>query len=585
MRLSVVLIGTAALTAAVVLVGALVVDKFDGSPFDDTDGSPFDDTDGSPFDDTDGSPIDAAVSQQTPQITGYGRQARTGESTAVVPRAGIRGEAQPPGDGSQHDNGSQPQRESFAHILDLFENGDPQTAVDWALARSDNGDWPTYLSIALHRWATIDPAAALTHTAGLAAQDAHAALVNYLGTYFPEALFTHAELVDTALRGDAITRALRNAARADPDAAKGLVETFLTGSEYDRAMQVVDGLAERYANQRVDDPAAAIDAALAITDPRQRGRRLGQVMRQLVKGDPMRAVGYYERLPAGAKLDNALSALVNEWAKTDPRGATDWLMTLDDPNATRQLSMSARAWAQEDFTAADQYSKTLEGQARSAFLVGIAWGSRKLPLDEAIGFLDSHRRDPAFAGLSTSILNRWANEAPQEATAFVNELPEATRLMVYQSIVPGLMRQGVDTVEAFLEKTDDARVTRMFAPSMAGQYAQSDPDKALEWLEVMPVGRQRDETIQSLAASISRYDLELAEDTAARASTNTARQRAVVAVLQNSSEAEMLRIAERFGIPEALLDQVKVTSPFRPSRHLFQAIEDANQPVTARSVR
>jgi hypothetical protein len=81
------------------------------------------------------------------------------------------------------------------------------------------------------------------------------------------------------------------------------------------------------------DPAAAANWALSLSDPTAQSRSISQVMRQWAREDPIAAANWINALPPGGSHDSAVAALASSIAATDPQYAVSWAQNIADENA------------------------------------------------------------------------------------------------------------------------------------------------------------------------------------------------------------------------------------------------------------
>ncbi|BCU76943.1 hypothetical protein llg_16580 [Luteolibacter sp. LG18] len=119
-------------------------------------------------------------------------------------------------------------------------------------------------------------------------------------------------------RGDALVALIPTVMARGATEAMAWADGLQDSSLRDRAMrEIAPRLAEK-------DPQGAANWLAAANTP-EAANTIDDVMTVWMKASPSEAVGYYERLPAGAMRTEALSSLVSSMASTDPGQALAFL--------------------------------------------------------------------------------------------------------------------------------------------------------------------------------------------------------------------------------------------------------------------
>lgn len=81
------------------------------------------------------------------------------------------------------------------------------------------------------------------------------------------------------------------------------------------------------------DPAAAANFSLSLSDPSAQSRSISQVMRQWAREDPTAAANWINALPQGSSHDAAVAAFAYTLAQNDPQYAVSWAQNIADETA------------------------------------------------------------------------------------------------------------------------------------------------------------------------------------------------------------------------------------------------------------
>ena len=224
------------------------------------------------------------------------------------------------------------------------------------------------IRVAMNAWLAVDGAAAIMAVR----DDSELGEVANRMTHF--ALFAYPELFvdDRSLlegipdAGQSIRIAARAMAMFDPDAARGMIDTGLSGSTFGRAVLSAADRIER-AEQ---DPYAELESIVAERDRSNQIPRLFELVVRVAAEDPVAAAELIDDLPAPL-MEYAIQALVEIWSRADPEEAARWLAQKNAQVSGEGLSRLANGWGQSDFEAANAFADTLTGRKRAVFLTGL----------------------------------------------------------------------------------------------------------------------------------------------------------------------------------------------------------------------
>ena len=336
------------------------------------------------------------------------------------------------------------------------------------------------IRVAMNAWLAVDGAAAIMAVRG----DPELGEVANRMTHF--ALFAYPELFvdDRSLlegipdAGQSIRIAARAMAMFDPDAARGMIDTGLSGSTFGRAVLSAADRIER-AEQ---DPHTELESIVAERDRSNQIPRLFELVVRVAADDPVAAAELIDDLPAPL-MEYAIQGLVSVWSRADPEEAARWLAQKNAQVSREGLSGLAHGWGQRDFEAANAFADTLTGRKRAVFLTGLVSATGRLSNDELLAWVSRYEDDPAYPNLIMSVAQRLAQEDIGAAVALIDEI-------------------GNESVRGRL------------VPMVFGMWAQNDAESALDWALGLSSGRTRDRAIASIAPSLMDLDMELDLDRA-----------------------------------------------------------------------
>ena len=336
------------------------------------------------------------------------------------------------------------------------------------------------IRVAMNAWLAADGATAIMAVRGDPELRALAARMTQFALFaYPELFVDDPSLLEGIPDGpQSVAMAARAMAMFDPDAARGMVNTRLSGSVFGRAvLKEVDRI-ER--GER--DPRAELESILAGQDKRSRIERLFGLVVRVAADDPVAAAELIEDLP-GSLMGPATQALVAVWSSADPEEAARWLAQRDAQVSGESWSSLAQGWGRSDFEAANAFADTLTGGKRDVFLTGLASATGRMSNDDVLAWVSRYEDDPAYPNLMMSVAQRFASRDPEAAVALIDGI-------------------GNESVRGHL------------LPMVAGMWAQDDAESAFDWARGLAPGRARDQAIASIAPSMMGPDTDFDMDRA-----------------------------------------------------------------------
>lgn len=197
------------------------------------------------------------------------------------------------------------------------------------------------------------------------------------------------ELKNAGFGGHEFTRRLlRRWAQADAPAASTWAGQLPAGAERESALSAV---AIAWANTDLDSAAAW---AQQLPDQAERQTALLAIANEAVRAEPMEALRLAVELPANSERDDAIRRAVMEWAAADATSAVDWAKQIPD-EALRSKVLAAEA---------------------------VAW-SESAPESAATLAVENLPAGRLLDNTVVSIVQRWAQQQPEAAAAWVAEFP------------------------------------------------------------------------------------------------------------------------------------------------------------------
>ena len=395
-------------------------------------------------------------------------------------------------------------------VLDKTAPADPRADLLRALEQPAE-ERNRAVRIAMNAWLTAEGAAAITAARNAPELRDVANRITQLALFaYPEIFVDHPSLLEgipDAKRS--IAMAARAIAIFDPDAARGMIDTHLSGSIYrDAMLSAIDEL-----ERAEQDPYAELESIVAGSGMGSQFRRVGQLVSRVAEEDPVAAAELIDGLPASLR-EYATQALVTVWSQTDPEEAARWLVEKNVQVSGQGLNDLARRWGQSDFEAANAFAETLTGRKRAVFLTGLVGATQRLSKEELLAWVSRYEGEPAYPHLMVSAVQRFAQDDVGAAIELIETLPERMQLDSYRSIVPSLAFRNPEAAVALIDEIGNESVRDELVPMVSSAWAQNDAESALDWALGLPPGPSRDRAIGSITSSLMNFGMDFEVDRA-----------------------------------------------------------------------
>jgi len=249
--------------------------------------------------------------------------------------------------------------------------------------------------------------------------------------------------------------ALIKLAQKDLGAAENYARGLTNSNERKNALsRIATALAQK-------DPQRALEWAKAIDPTEGRDQHLTAAISAIAIKDPQMAAGLLDDIDNFQLKNNTFSTIAHHWSQKDPQGAVAWLDSLPTSQAKMQAYQSAaNQIAATNPLAAIELVEKISGGSRQWLVQNTISQWAASDFDAAKNWITT-QDDPFMldAGLS-SFIYTWAQRDPAEAATFLSKAPT------------GPNRQNQLT-------------------TLAGQWAASDRDAALNWAQTIENKEQR----------------------------------------------------------------------------------------------
>jgi hypothetical protein len=495
----------------------------------------------------------------------------------------------------------QTSRALYANALGQLARTSPAEALARARKIADSAQRKDAVNRVLSMWAMSDPRAVADYLAGLDAEgrrDAAQSGVWYqIAAAAPELALERADTLPENIRTGAQASALQALAQRDPKAALARLAQMPRGVPgrdgivpmiarsyamrdaegalaWARSLQppepgvmaaVISGMADK-------DPARAFDLASEIASPMEQTQALQSVVSSAVLRDPASIGPLLDRvlaMPNGAQRQALVQMAIGSLASSDPGKAAEWLIA--NPGQSSDIvTQVASAYGRTDPARAASYSSRLAGDARVAWLRGVATAYAQVDSRGALEWVEQLRGTPEYDEAAFAIVQ---SATPQDPAASARLLESIGR--------DDYQRNGVGAVAMRWANTDPAAAAnwatnlrdptqRMLAVQMvASNWANQNASAAKEWVLSQPSGQARDTALVALISSAARFappDASLLADFSTEQGRFSGVQAAAIAISQRDPDGARAFVESNLTDPQQRERLLSMVSQFAARR-------------------
>lgn len=261
------------------------------------------------------------------------------------------------------------------------------------------------------------------------------------------------------------------------------------------------------------DPEAAMQWLQEQSTGAERLRGMLEVVALWAAQDSESALLWLESNAQGLARLETLNSGVELWAERDPLAAANWIDGMaNDLSKVAAAKSLATTWARRDPRAAAVWLDGLPGgpvRQQAASALTLAWMETDPASATAWASLETQRSGDQQ--LLLQAIDQFVKLAPEEAAAFVRELPQpdASGPSIYaQRLVQARAENDPAATADWLQSLtaeDPLNLTRNNTTLME-VWTRTDSIAASTWLNEQPPGPRRDAAIAGFAASIQSFE-------------------------------------------------------------------------------
>jgi hypothetical protein len=297
---------------------------------------------------------------------------------------------------------------------------------------------------------------------------------------------------------------------------QSMIAQALVNKDIDEALAWVnriegdtDGMIRVQVLQQVarKDPDRAFAELQGIGNQQIRINALSNIISTIADGDPVRALGYVEDLPAGNMREQAVSNALHIWMRQDADAALSWILSHDELTANRYLERSSWAIVRTDPDAAIRLLPRIspEQQQNWRFQIAQNLAQQRSPA-EAMGFISQYEGEPGYTALRTAIISSVAERNVASAWQMAEQMPDRdSRDAAFAQIIQSSSRSDPQSAAQRLAQIADEAHRSVAASAVVSSWARSDPAGATNWVTSQPPGPVRDNAIVALMQQSAEF--------------------------------------------------------------------------------
>ncbi len=297
--------------------------------------------------------------------------------------------------------------------------------------------------------------------------------------------WAHSNLDEAVSRARTLERYLKASAvsaivQERTDLSEGTIRAI--ARDLDNEQIATSSIAQRKIEEAIDDPETAWnELAVDLQDDSMNYRAISRIALAWVEKSGLSVLDQVSRsLTNGQAREYVVSDVLRDVAETDPEGAFNHALTLENDPYNSILGSIAGIWAGSD--------------PRSA-------------LTAAMGIEKTSVRN----SIAESVIRSWAWDEPKAVLDAVNTLPAEFQELASTTALGTMAHESPEEVAAIVAAMESGTVKTSSANRVVGTWANRDHSAALEWILNEPgVEEIRTELLSSIMHSLVTVDPELA---------------------------------------------------------------------------
>ncbi len=387
---------------------------------------------------------------------------------------------------------------------------DPAAALQWSLSQPDENPYTQpFMGSVFATWAASDPEAALQAAAGLGEErlrrGALQSVINAVSkTDYRRAhqlMQQHAEIMTNSWRYHSI---FREWGREDPQAAVQAAMAISNPQERHGA------LTGAYQGWAADNPEAAFLAVQQMEPGRTRKNMFGNILQQISTKDPQAALEMYGQLSPGDVQSWTVQQIYSNWGASEPQLAMEHAMQNLIASNTRNQAISGimQRWyyanREEAMAAVEQMDNPV---IKNRILQSLVQNVSGNDIDQAYDLLDmmgaGQQRDWAIQSLARQL----AEEDVSVAIQFINDnVSGNSRSNTMNNMMFNMIHNDPQICVEMIGALPYGDQRENMISNFVSQWTQNDPEAALEWASSLENDYERERALQQYYGNLANAD-------------------------------------------------------------------------------
>ncbi|HWA24690.1 MAG TPA: hypothetical protein VG734_03370 [Lacunisphaera sp.] len=263
-----------------------------------------------------------------------------------------------------------------------------------------------------------------------------------------------------------------------------------------------------------ESPSEKVAKVLAQPPSRERNRELREAVRAWAAIDARSALAAMQQLPRGFEQQQLVNAVLWEWALHEPVAAAEvaWGFPPERRSQSEALVRVVQSWAGHDPRGARAWvDKLPAGPERFGLTLVAVDGWGRIEPEAAAAFALEQPPGRERTMLRNTVLKAWLSKDAAAAWAFAKALTEESdNPQLLQELLDDWGNRDPAAALGRIDELPDAGSRQLAQMTNVGRLAEKDAAKAIAYLNAMPAGNVRDETVLSFVRLIEVRSPELA---------------------------------------------------------------------------
>lgn len=353
-----------------------------------------------------------------------------------------------------------------------------------------------------------------------------------------EALERAQEISNPEIRTQTINGVMRAWASRDP---RTFLDYLATLDEAARRSAASNGFWYQVASS---EPELALDRA-DLLPPELRGSVATTAISAIAQRDPLAAYARAQQMPQGLERRQIVHQIAQTFAQRDADGALAWARSLQPPEPEALVAVVTGIANEDPIRALDLAAAIDTPMERQQAMHQVASTATMRDPAQSAALLEhvlSLQNEQERQSLVQSILSSWASKEPTRAAdwlvANADRAPPGAVTMVAQQYA----QRNIQEAASYATRMP-SQLRGSWLNGVAGMYAQTNPQAALDWIEQFRGSAEYDDAALAVIMPASRVDPEAAARAAESLGREDYRRTAVTQVAMGWAQRDPARAA------------------------------------------